>query len=163
METSHHEGIQKLRSFIDRGDVAILSTIHEDHIRSRPMATSDIDDEGNIWFFTNEYSPKVDQLNQNKNINLCYSDHDNNTYVCVNGTASVSTDHDKMKKLFNPMVKAFFPQGLSDPKLALLKVTPQHAEYWDSHSNMMVRFMGILGSALTDERYIHGDHGEINL
>ena len=162
MEATHQQAIDKLKSFIDKGDIAMLCTLHEDHIHSRPMATSDIDDEGNLWFFTNEYSEKVDQVEKNHHITLCYTDHGNSTYVCVNGLASVVKDADKMKELFNPMVKAYFPEGLNDPKLALLKVSPKHAEYWDSHTNMMVRFIGILGSALTDEKSVESEHGKID-
>lgn len=163
METTHQDGLKKLKSFIDNGDIAMLCTIHGDHIHSRPMATADIDSEGNIWFFTNEYSPKVDQVEDNHHITLCYTDHGNSTYVCVTGIGTVEQDKAKMKELYNPMVKAFFPKGLDDPKLALLKVKAQHAEYWDSSSSMMVRFMGILGSALTDQKYTQGKHGEIDL
>lgn len=163
METTHQAGLAKLKSFINNGDIAILCTIEEDQIHSRPMATSDIDEEGNIWFFTNEYSPKVYEIESNTNVTLCYTDHANSTYVCINGKATLIQDTEKMKELFNSMVKAFFPEGLSDPRLALIKVTPKHAEYWDSHSNSMVRFMGILGSALTGDKYIKGEHGEIDL
>ena len=163
METTHHTGIEKLKSFIDNGDIAMLCTLQGDHIHSRPMATSDLDSEGNIWFFTDEFSPKVDEVENNQNITLCYMDHGNSKYICINGTASVVNDSAKMKELFNSSVKTFFPEGLNDPKLALLKVRPKHAEYWDSHSNSMVHFMGILGSALTDERAVRGGHGEINL
>lgn len=164
METTHHTGIEKLKSYISNGDIAILCTLKNNQIHSRPMATSDIDDEGNIWFFTNEYSAKVEELEQNNHtVTLCYTDHGNSTYVCINGTATVVNDKAKMEELFNSMVKAFFPEGLDDPKLALLKVRPEHAEYWDSHSSSMVRFMGILGSALTGEKYTKGEHGEIDL
>jgi len=164
METTYQAGLEKLKSYISNGDVAILCTIEEDQIRSRPMATSDIDEEGNIWFFTNEYSPKVYEIENNiNNVTLCYTDHENSTYVCINGKATLVKDQAKMKELFNSMVKAFFPEGLDDPRLALIKVKPTHAEYWDSHSNTMVRFMGILGSALTGEKYIKGQHGEIDL
>lgn len=164
MENTHKAGLDKLKSFISNGDVAILCTIEDLQIHSRPMTTADIDEEGNIWFFTNEYSPKVYEMENNlDHVTLCYTDHGSSTYVCVNGKASLVKDPAKMKELFNSMVKAFFPEGLDDPRLALIKVTPKHAEYWDSNSNSMIRFMGILGSALTGEKYTRGQHGEIYL
>lgn len=163
METTQPAGIVKLRSFINNGDIAMLCTLHEDHVHCRPMITSDIDDEGNIWFFTNEYSSKVIEVENNQRVTLCYTDHDDSTYVSVNGIASLVHDPAKMEELFDSMVKAFFPEGLNDPKLALLKVSPKHAEYWDSNSSSMVRFMGILGSALTGDEFTQGKHGEIDL
>ncbi|MFD2163004.1 pyridoxamine 5'-phosphate oxidase family protein [Paradesertivirga mongoliensis] len=163
MENTHRSGLDKLRSFIDNGDIAVLCTLKADHIHCRPMATSDLDEQGNLWFFTNEYSSKVEEVEQNDNITLCYTDHDNSKYISINGTASIVNDRSKMEELFNSSVKMFFPEGLKDPKLALLKVQPHHAEYWDSHSSSMVHFMGILGSALTNERSLGGEHGEIDL
>ena len=163
MENTHRSGLDKLKSFVDNGDIAMLCTLHEDHIHCRPMATSDLDEEGNLWFFTNEYSPKVDEVEDNNNITLCYTDHDNSKYICINGIGDIVTDRAKMEELFNSSVKNYFPEGLNDPKLALLKVSPKHAEYWDSQSSSMVHFMGILGSSLTDERSLGGEHGEIDL
>ncbi|MBC7914633.1 MAG: pyridoxamine 5'-phosphate oxidase family protein [Pyrinomonadaceae bacterium] len=163
METTHLEGIQQLRGLINRGDVAMLCTIHEDHIRSRPMATSDIDEEGNIWFFTDEHSHTTQQLNKNHRITLSYSDHLNGIYLCLNGSASVVKDKNKMEKLFNAVAYEFFPKGLDDPKIALLKVEPKHAEYWDSRDNTMVNFIGILGSSLTEHLQAHISHKEIDL
>ena len=164
METTpQHAGLEKLKSLISNGDIAMLCTLTDTQIHCRPMATSDIDEEGNIWFFTNEYSQKENELESNQTVALCYSNDDKSTYVSINGTAWLVTDPQKMKELFNSMVKTFFPEGLNDPKLALLKIRPKHAEYWDSHSNTMVRFMGILGSALTGERNLRGEHGEIDL
>ncbi len=162
METQQ-SGLEKLKGFISAGDIAMLCTLQEEEIHSRPMATSEIDEAGNIWFFTNEYSPKVDEVQNNQNITLCYSDHSDSTYVSIKGTGWLVIDRSKMEELFNPMVKAFFPKGLDDPRLALLKVVPKTAEYWDSPSSSMVRFMGILGSALTGEKYDRGEHGKIEL
>jgi general stress protein 26 len=162
METQE-SGLDKLKGFVNAGDIAMLCTLQEEEIHSRPMATSDIDEAGNIWFFTNGYAPKVDEVQNNQNITLCYSDHNDSTYVCIKGTGSLVTDRSKMEELFNPMVKAFFPKGLDDPRLALLKVEPKQAEYWDSPSSSMVRFMGMLGAAVTGKKYSGGDHGKIDL
>ncbi len=165
METTANKNIAKLKNLIGDVEIAILSTLDGEEIISRPMATSEVDDEGNIWFFTNEYSGKVGDVINEPKVNVSYSHPGRHTYVTINGYASVVHDRAKMEQLFNPTIKIFFPQGLNDPKLTLLKVRPYQAEYWENHSvDGMLRFMGILGSSpIADEELHHGEHGKISL
>jgi general stress protein 26 len=155
--------IKKLRNLIEEVNIAMLVTKHEDHLHSRPMATSDIDNEGNIWFFTNEFSGKIDQLEHDPHVSVSYSNPAKNTYIAIRGTAGLVTDKAKLEELYTPVIKAWFPNGLDDPKLALLKVKTEQAEYWDSSSSKMVTVFNILKAVVTGEKYDAGDHGKINL
>ncbi|WP_207425477.1 pyridoxamine 5'-phosphate oxidase family protein [Pedobacter sp. SYSU D00535] len=165
MESSHRDSIQKLKDLIHEVDIAMLCTLNGDEVRSRPMATLEIDDEGFIWFFTNEYSGKVGEVEEQHKVNVIYSHPGKQTYVSVNGYAVVVNDRSKMEQLYTPTVNRFFSEGLDDPKLALLKIKPYQAEYWESHAEEgMVRFMGILGSSpVADEELHHSEHGKLNL
>ena len=64
-------------------------------------------------------------------VNLAYADIGSNTYVSVAGKAEVVLDRELVKRFWNPHVSAWFPKGLDDPDLALIKVTAEGAEYWD--------------------------------
>lgn len=165
METGYRQHIDKLRELIEDVDIAILSTYNGSEIKSRPMATTEVDEEGNIWFFTNEFSEKVDEVESEHKVGLSYAHPGKNTYVVINGRASVVRDKTKMAHLFNSKAKSFFPKGIDDPSLALLKIKPYEAEYWTNHQDEgMLRFMGILGSSpIADEELHHGEHGKINL
>ena len=165
METGYRQHIDKLRELIEDIAIAILSTHNGTEIRSRPMATTEIDKDGNIWFFTDEFSEKVSEVESAHKVCLSYSHPGRNTYVVINGMASLVKDKAKMEHLFNSTVKSFFPKGLDDPSLALLRVKPYEAEYWTNHQDEgMLRFMGILGSSpVADEELHHGEHGKINL
>lgn len=55
------------------------------------------------------------------------------------------------------MHKAWFPNGPDDPKLALLKVEVDQAEYWDGPSSTMVQLIGFAKATLTGQRYIPGE------
>jgi general stress protein 26 len=165
METGYRQHIDKLRELIEDIDVAILSTQNGSEIKSRPMASTEVDKEGNIWFFTDEYSEKVSEVESEHKVCLSYSHPGRNTYVVINGKASLVRDKTKMEALFSSKVKSFFPKGIDDLSLALLKVKPYEAEYWTNHQDEgMLRFMGILGSSpVADEELHHGEHGKINL
>lgn len=162
--THQKEALQSVKERIKEVRIAILTTISTDgRLHSRPMATNEMDSDGALWFFTNESSAKVDEINRKNVVSLSYSDPANNTYVCLAGEAELVTDHGKMEELFNPLVKAWFPKGLDDPDLALLKVTPQEAEYWDSSSSKMVTAFNILKALVTGTKHHEDEHGKVTL
>ena len=163
MENNNQENIKKLRELVDEVKIAMLCTSQQDHLRSRPMSTAQIDEEGNIWFFTNEHSGKVDELAGNHQICLSYSSPSKNSYISISGDARIINDWAKMKELYNPAINAWFPKGLDDPNLALLKVKPLQAEYWDNSSSKMVALFQQAKAILTGENYNEGQHGKIEL
>ncbi|TSD66687.1 pyridoxamine 5'-phosphate oxidase family protein [Inquilinus sp. KBS0705] len=161
---SKTESLKYFRDKIKEVKTAMLTTYsREKGFNSRPMGTADVDEQGNIWFFTDEYSPKVSEISVENTVSLTYSDSDNHTYLSIVAEATVVEDREKMKELWNPFVKAFFPKGLDDPKLTLLKVEPTDVEYWDSSSSSMVVLFNMLKAAVTGKQYDEGKHGKIDL
>ncbi|MBB5394452.1 pyridoxamine 5'-phosphate oxidase family protein [Mucilaginibacter sp. AK015] len=161
---SKAESLQYFKDKIKEIRTAMLTTYNaEKGFNSRPMGTADVDNEGNVWFFTNEYSPKASEISVENTVSLTYSDIKNHTYLSVVAEASIVDDKAKMKELWNPFVQAFFPEGLDDPKLTLLKLTPTDAEYWDSSSSSMVVLFNILKATITGKMYDEGEHGKIDI
>ncbi|HWG84486.1 MAG TPA: pyridoxamine 5'-phosphate oxidase family protein [Deinococcales bacterium] len=143
---------------------AMLTTADEQgRLRSRPMATQDMEPDGTLWFFTCEDSPKVDEVERERQVNVSYSDDGRSLWVSVSGTAAVVTDRAKIEELWKPILKAWFPKGLEDPDLALLRVSPSAAEYWDAPSSKMVQVAGIAKAALSGEEYRPGEHRKVEL
>ena len=158
------ESLKFFQDKIKEVRTAMLTTYNaEKGFNSRPMGTADVDAEGNIWFFTNEYSAKASEVSVENTVSLTYSDPGNHTYLSIVAEASLVDDKAKMKELWNPFIKAFFPEGLDDPKLTLLKVTPTDAEYWDSSSSSMVVLFNMLKAAVSGKHYDEGNHGKIDL
>ena len=113
--------------------IAMLTTAEEDGtLRSRPMATQEMEFDGDLWFFTYADSAKVDDVQQHRQVNISYAKPDDNLFVSVVGTGQLVRDKQKIKELWNPFVKVWFPNGQDDPNVALLKVTVTSAEYWDA-------------------------------
>ncbi|RFZ84734.1 pyridoxamine 5'-phosphate oxidase [Mucilaginibacter terrenus] len=161
---SKTESLKYLQDKINEVRTAMLTTYNpEKGFSSRPMGTADVDAEGNIWFFTNEFSAKVSEISVENTVSLTYSDPKNHTYLSIMGEAEIVENKNKMKELWNPFIKAFFPEGLDDPKLALIKIVPTDAEYWDSSSSSMVVLFNMLKAAVTGKRYDEGNHGKIDL
>lgn len=163
MKLENQQGLDKLRELVKEVRICMLCTKHRDHIDSKPMSTSDIDEDGTIWFFTDEFTEKVEQVEENPQVCLAYSDPSKNSYLSVSGIAGVVHEKGKMEDLWNPMLKAWFPQGLDTPNIALLKINPTHAEFWDSSSSKMVTFFQAIKAGVTGERFDAGEHGTINI
>lgn len=158
------EQLKRLRSMIEGIETAMLTTIDlHGRLRSRPMASVQMDEMGCIWFFTNEFSGKVHEVMQNNHVNVSYADPGKSIYVSVTGEAEVVTDKRKMEELWNPVMKAWFPNGLGDEKLSLLKVNVSMAEYWDSSSSGMVKLYHIAKAILKGEQYDEGKHAKIDV
>jgi len=151
--------IQKLRELIHGIDCAMLTTVDPaGRLISRPMAAQHSEFDGDLWFFTRDDSPKADHVLHNREVNVTFTNSKSGTYVSVAGKAAVFRDRAKAEELWSPAYKVWFPGGLDDPHLALLKVTVQMAEYWRGPSNPVTRLFGFAKGLLTDDKQLGGEH-----
>jgi general stress protein 26 len=71
------DDLQKLREMVEDIDFCMLTTIDErGDLHSRPMSSNgDIDQNGDMWFFTGAFSHKVDEIKKTSRVNrqLCRS------------------------------------------------------------------------------------------
>jgi len=149
--TSDHQGdVDKLAKLINGIKFAMLTTAMLDGtLRSRPMATQQVEFDGVLWFFTQYNSGKVDEIRNDQHVNLSYADPSDNRYVSVSGRAMVVRDRNKSEELWTEWHRAWFPKGLDDPDLALLRVDVHDAEYWDSPSSKVVQLAGFVKAMVT--------------
>ena len=111
--------------------VGLLTTVDlRGHFHSRPLQTLQVESDQTLWFFTDWSSSKVDELQSNPQVSLGYAEPAQHTFVVVNGVARVMRDPQKAKQLWSAEQLTFFPEGPEDPRLALLRVEMQRAEYW---------------------------------
>lgn len=148
---THAEAFTRLCELIKDINIAMLTTVSTDGtLRSRPMGTQQVDAaSGALWFFTSDDSPKVEEIFEEQQVNLAYASPGKNSYVSVSGRGRVLRDRAKAKELWTPLAKIWFPAGVDDPRLVLLRVEVEAAEYWDSPSSKMVQLYGLAKLALT--------------
>jgi general stress protein 26 len=143
--------------------IAMLTTVQPDGtLHTRPLATLEYRNDGELWFFTKIDSPKVHEAEEDARASVAYSDTDQNVYVAIAGTVEVVQDRGKAEELWTPMAKAWFPQGLEDPQLALLRVRIERAEYWDSPGRAAY-LMGVAKAALTGKQTNMGETHKMRL
>ncbi|CAM3136637.1 pyridoxamine 5'-phosphate oxidase family protein [Rariglobus hedericola] len=149
--TLRPEGYPRLCELIKDIDFTMFTTVAEDgSLHSRPMATMQLDaDRAELWFFTSIDSPKVAEIYHERTVGLSYASPGKNNYVSVSGRAYIVRDTDKVTELWTPAAKIWFPQGVNDPHLVLLRVVIESAQFWDSPSSMVVQLWGLAKMALT--------------
>lgn len=162
-EEMAHE-LTKVQEIIDSIEVGMLTTMQDDgDHRSRPMQTQKLSADGCLWFLTSRSSHKTEELQKHPNVNVSYADAKAQSYVSVVGTASLVDDPAVKEELWSPIAKAWFPKGLEDPDLTVLKVKMKEAEYWDSSSSKMVQAYHIAKALITGEQNDEGDHGQVTI
>ena len=153
-QAKHNEALHKLAEMIGDIKFAMLTTVEPDGtLRSRPMVVQQTEFDGDLWFFTGASAPKVDEIERNPNVNVVFAKPSDNSYVSMSGQARFTTDRAKAEQLWNPMLKAYFPDGLDDPNLGLLKIEVSQAEFWDSPSSSVVHLLRVAKSMATGESY----------
>lgn len=163
MENKTGESIAKLKELTEGIDFCMLTTIDNGHLRCRPMSTQEFGPDGEIWFFTSDQTHKIDEIAKDNRVNVAYSKPDDSTYVSISGTAEVSRDRTKMEELWNPILKAWFPEGLDDPTLVLLQITANQAEYWETTSGTLVQLFGFVKALATGTSAEWGENKKIDL
>ncbi len=161
---SKTERMSKLRELIQ--DISIASLVTMDHdgvMRARPMATQELDENSELWFFTNDYSGKVDNVLAHPQVCVSYADPGKNSYVSVSGTAELVRDKAKVCELWNPMLRAWFPKGMDDPDIALLRVDVVTAQYWDAANSKLVQLFGMLKAMATGQRAEGGENEKVDV
>lgn len=155
--------MEKLGELIRDIRIAMLTTVQPDgSLHSRPLATLKYRNDGELWFFTKIDSAKVYEAEEDARASVTYCDTDQNVYVAIAGTAEVVQDRRKAEELWTPMAKAWFPQGLDDPQLALLRVRIERAEYWDSPGRAAY-LLGIAKASLTGKQTKMGETHKLTL
>jgi general stress protein 26 len=158
------EAVEKFHDLVKDVGICMFTTLDEHgEMSSRPMFTSSVDEEGNVWFFTNEFSEKINEVSKDNMVHLIYSHPVKNIYVDVKGTCSVIIDKKKMEELWDSKLKDWFPQGLEDPKICLVKVATETAHFWNHSLSKMGLLFQMIRSITKGDQYKETESGKLNL
>lgn len=164
-EPTHDEAVAKLRGLIKKIDFAMLTTMNDDGtLRSRPMSTNgDVEFDGDLWFFTYASSHKVEEIERRPQVCASFADPGRQNYVSLSGRAELVRDKNKIKELWKPELKAWFPHGPDEPDIALLKIHVEKGEYWDAPSSLVAHAVGLVKATLTGTPASQGEDVKVTL
>ena len=127
--TTNQEAVETVKKLIDKIETAMLTPISAEGLVSRPMQTQDIEFDGDLWFLTSKETDKYQELLKNPSVNVAYVDK---SYVSIRGTAELVEDIERKKELWSPRYEAYLGTTYEDPKVVLIKVNTEAAEYWET-------------------------------
>ena len=165
--TGHDKTDTEKREIIGKiiGDASaafLVSRSASDGLHGRPMATAKVEDGLTaIWFTCQKDSRVVEEITADARVYLGYTNHTGSEWASLNGHATIVTDRAKIKELWSPALKNWF-DGPEDPNIALIKVEPQDAEYWDSGSRA-VMLLKMAFAAVTGVKVSDGEHERVNV
>ena len=164
-DTTHSRG--QLWDLIKDIKFAMFTTRHANgHLHSRPMTTqnSKLDEDSNLWFFMSRSGDPVRDLTLDPTVNVTYADPGQDAYVSVSATAAVVDDTATKQRLWSKLAEAWFPGGIDDPDLALVRVQITHANYWDVKESKVVQLFKMAKAAVTGKPPAKlGEHAEIRM
>lgn len=109
--------LDDLYELIDGIEIAMLTTRRPDgHLSSRAMQTQKRTAGTDLWFVTNWFDGKMDEIALDPHVNVSYYKDRTRDWVSVSGTAIISKDRDLIAGLYKPDWKAWFPSEEGNPK-----------------------------------------------
>ena len=115
----------------------------------RPMAVRDVDEAGNLWFLSADDSVKNRELEIDPRVDLYFQGSRHADFLHLTGSATVSRDKEKIKELWSPLIKTWFTEGIDDPRITVIKVTPTEGYYWDNkHGSAVAGVKMLIGAAI---------------
>ena len=113
------------------------------------MATNTVKFDGLLWFFTDADSPKIAEIERDPRCCSPIRMRTSSTTSRSRDAPTVVQDAAKAKELWSEGLRVWFPERGGGPRIALIKVDVEIAEYWDSPSSTMVYAYGYVKAVTT--------------
>jgi general stress protein 26 len=160
---SGREAIKKIKSLSEDAKTCMFNTnLTEIPFHTRPMSLQEVDENGDIWFFSGADSDKNQALSSDERVQLTFMNNGSYEYLSLFGKAVVVKDRQRAEELWDSFVKTWFPGGIDDPNLSLIKFTPDTGHYWDTKNNKIVAIAKIAIGSITGQTMDDSVEGNVN-
>jgi general stress protein 26 len=153
--------IEKIRSLLKDLPIAFMVTVQGDEVVARPIGV--VGDhgafDGSLWFITDRRSRKVQAIESGASTTLLFQNDREGTYMQLTGHATVVEDPARLRALYTPVQRTWFPDGPDDPHITLLRFDATMANYWDGHASMIRLIAAFAKSAITGSPGASGNAG----
>lgn len=152
--------VDELYELIDGIEVAMFTTRRPDgRLVSRPMANQARREGADLWFVTDIVTHKIDELEQDPQVNLAYYRDRTREWVSISGRARVVRDRAAIRDLYRPDWRAWFGKldeqrdgGPDDPRLALIAVDAESVIYMKNDKPLPVVLFEVAKGVVTGNR-----------
>ena len=145
------DALAKIRGLLKDFPIAFMVTAHDSEVVARPIGV--VGDhaafDGSLWFITDRRSRKVQAIQSGATTALLFQNDREGAYLQLTGRAEVVEDAQRLKELYTPVQRTWFPDGLDDPHMTLLRFDASEANYWDGHASMLRLAFAFAKSVIT--------------
>ena len=157
---SNEEAIEKIKNLAE-GKMCLFCTKENGRLESRPMGAMQVDESGDIWFFSAKSSNKNRQVQADPEVHLMFIEAGKQHYLSLTTEVAIVDDQKKVDELWNDLMKAWFPDGKRDPEISLLRASVVSGHYWDEKDGHLIGMLKAGLKALTkgktDDGALEGD------
>ena len=140
----------------------MLNTNDGSRVVGRPMALTQDEFNGKLYFFTDVRTNKVEQIHENSLVAVSFSNPGDDKYVHVDGSASIIKDQEMKDRYWSKVFELWYPEGKDASNVVLIEINVKNIEYWDS-DNFVSQAIEASRSMLKNERAELGDNEEVAL
>lgn len=130
---------------------------------TRPMAIQKADEDGTLWFLSSNDSHKNKEISANPEVRLLFQGSRYSDYLSLLGRATITEDRQKIKELWNPMLKTWFTEGEDDPRISVIKVEPAEGYYWDTKHNAAIVLLKRVAGAVSGKTLDDSIEGHLSV
>jgi general stress protein 26 len=155
----------KLWEIIRKLEVGLLTVRCADgRLRARPVVAHCEESDQTLWFFTSEDVCRPRATTGGREVSLGFADAGKQLYAVVAGRAIAVRDRATRDKYWRPGLLAWFPSGLDEPGLVLLRLKVRTGEYWDAPAKSTVELIAAVQEVFDNAPTVDaGDHGRVRL
>lgn len=159
------DSIKKMQELVKKASSCFFCTNIKSNqpFSTRPMSVQKIDDDGILWFLSADDSNKNKELATDTAVQLMFQGSHYSDFLNIYGKATISKDKNKIKELWEPIIKTWFTEGVDDPRITVIKVEPSEGYYWDTKHNMIVGMAKRLVGAAIGKTMDDSIEGEIKV
>ncbi len=153
------KAIERMKEIVDHQRICMLVTDPTHYPpNGRPMAVSEVDEQGAFWFLALRTSEKFDDIAKDPRVTLHISNPSDQEFLTIHGRCEVLNDAVRKQALWSVFANAWVPDGVDNPDLRLLKVTPTDGYYWDTKDGKVAAAIKIAFAMVTGKV---GDDGGV--
>ena len=159
------KALTKLRELLADFPIAFMVTVLDGTLTARPIGV--VGDhaafDGALWFITDKRSRKVQAIESGSTTALVFQNDKDGAYLHMSGRATVVDDRGKLEELYTTLQRAWFPLGLDDPNITLVRFDAEQGDYWDSHDSLVRLAVAFAKSVVTKTPGKSGNAGVAKL
>jgi general stress protein 26 len=157
--------VKKVKTLADQAMICFFCTeTPEGKFKgARPMSILKVDEHGVLWFVSPKDSVKNAEVAAEASVKLYFHGSAHSDLMYLLAKAYIHEDRNKIKEIWNPLLKTWFTEGEDDPRISIIRVEPDEGYYWDSKNGNFVATLKMFAGAISGKTMDDSVEGTLDL